>query len=111
MITLTIENGVVVELDGKRRADFDMLDTFIATYGMNLERAVEVNAMDSVRLAHMLCDINVPRHELIPLTTAMTPAKAAEVVFGGSERRREQRAGHRQRTDRFHQLERQQFGR
>ena len=78
--SITIENGVVVELDGKRRADFDMLDTFIATYGMNLERAVEVNAMDSVRLAHMLCDINVPRHELIPLTTAMTPAKAAEVV-------------------------------
>ena len=52
--SITIENGVVVELDGKRRADFDMLDTFIATYGMNLERAVEVNAMDSVRLAHML---------------------------------------------------------
>ena len=78
--SITIENGVVVELDGKRRADFDMIDTFIASYGMNLDRAVEVNAMDSVKLAHMLCDINVSRSELIPLTTAMTPAKAAEVV-------------------------------
>ncbi len=78
--SIRIEGGRVVELDGKPEAEFDMLDRFIATYGINLERAAEVNAMDSVRLAHMLCDINVPRSELIPLTTAMTPAKAAEVV-------------------------------
>lgn len=78
--SIRIENGRVVELDGKCEADFDMLDTFIATYGINLEKAEEVNATDSVRLAHMLCDINVPRSTLIPLTTAMTPAKAAEVV-------------------------------
>lgn len=78
--SIRIENGRVVELDGKAEADFDMLDTFIATYGINLERAEEVAAMDSVELAHMLCDINVPRSALVPLTTAMTPAKAAEVV-------------------------------
>jgi len=78
--SIRIENGEIVELDGRQRADFDMLDTFIASYGINLERAVEANAIDSVRLAHMLCDINIPRHELIPLTTALTPAKAAEVV-------------------------------
>ncbi|HJE50964.1 MAG TPA: propanediol/glycerol family dehydratase large subunit [Tessaracoccus flavescens] len=78
--SLRIENGRIVELDGKPEAEFDMLDSFIATYGINLEKAEEVNAMDSVELAHMLCDINVPRHVLIPLTTAMTPAKAAEVV-------------------------------
>ncbi len=78
--SIRIEGGKVVELDGKTRAEFDMLDTFIADYGINLERAVEVNTMDSVQLAHMLCDINVPRATLVPLTTAMTPAKAAEVV-------------------------------
>ncbi|QXT63263.1 propanediol/glycerol family dehydratase large subunit [Tessaracoccus palaemonis] len=78
--SIRIEDGKVVELDGKSRAEFDMLDTFIAEYGINLERAVEVNAMDSVQLAHMLCDINVPRATLVPLTTSMTPAKAAEVV-------------------------------
>ena len=78
--SIKIVGGKVVELDGKAEADFDMLDTFIATYGINLERAEEVAAMDSVVLAHMLCDINVPRSALIPLTTAMTPAKAAEVV-------------------------------
>jgi len=78
--SIKIVDGLVVELDGKPASEFDMLDTFIATYGINLERAEEVNAMDSVTLAHMLCDINVPRSTLIPLTTAMTPAKAAEVV-------------------------------
>lgn len=78
--SIRIEGGKVVELDGKTRAEFDMLDTFIADYGINLDRAAEVNAMDSVQLAHMLCDINVPRATLVPLTTAMTPAKAAEVV-------------------------------
>ncbi len=78
--SIRIEGGKVVELDGKSRAEFDMLDTFIADYGINLDRAAEVNAMDSVQLAHMLCDINVPRATLVPLTTAMTPAKAAEVV-------------------------------
>lgn len=78
--SISIVGGRVVELDGKSESEFDMIDTFIATYGINLERAEEVNAMDSVQLAHMLCDINVPRSQLIPLTTAMTPAKAAEVV-------------------------------
>jgi len=78
--SIRIEGGKVVELDGKSRAEFDMLDTFIADYGINLDKAAEVNAMDSVQLAHMLCDINVPRATLVPLTTAMTPAKAAEVV-------------------------------
>ena len=78
--SISIKDGRVVELDGKSEAQFDMLDTFIATYGINLDTAEKVNAMDSIELAHMLCDINVPRHVLIPLTTGMTPAKAAEVV-------------------------------
>ncbi|MHA6512059.1 propanediol/glycerol family dehydratase large subunit [Tessaracoccus sp. Z1128] len=78
--SIRIEGGKVVELDGKACADFDMLDTFIATYGINLERAEEAMAIDSLQFARMLCDINVPRSQIIPLTTAMTPAKATEVV-------------------------------
>ncbi|MGI5952012.1 MAG: propanediol/glycerol family dehydratase large subunit [Brooklawnia sp.] len=80
MPSIKIENGVVTELDGKPCSEFDMLDTFIATYGINLDRAAEAMAIDSLQLARMLCDINVPRAEIIPLTTAITPAKAAEVV-------------------------------
>lgn len=78
--SIRIENGTVVELDSKMCADFDMLDTFIATYGINLERAEEAMAINSLAFARMLCDINVPRSQIIPLSTAMTPAKLTEVV-------------------------------
>ncbi|MDR0550508.1 MAG: propanediol/glycerol family dehydratase large subunit [Spirochaetaceae bacterium] len=78
--SIKIRNGVVVELDGKQRADFDMIETFIANYAINLDRAEEVCAMDSQKLAKMLCDVNVKREEIIPLTTSMTPAKMCEVL-------------------------------
>ncbi len=78
--SIKIENGLVVELDGKKRADFDFIDQFIADYAIDLDRAEDVMAMDSVKLAHMLVDINVSRDTLIPLTTSMTPAKVVEVV-------------------------------
>ncbi|GMO01033.1 propanediol/glycerol family dehydratase large subunit [Parageobacillus thermoglucosidasius] len=78
--SIKIENGVVVELDGKTRDQFDFIDYFIADYGINLDKAEEVMAMDSLELARMLVDINVPREKIVPLTTAMTPAKICEVV-------------------------------
>lgn len=78
--SIKIQNGVVVELDGKKREDFDLIDTFIADHSIELERAEEVMAIPSVKLANMLCDVNVPREELVQLTISMTPAKAAEVL-------------------------------
>lgn len=78
--SIRIEGGKVCELDGKQRADFDMIDTFIADYGIKLENAEAVCKMDSLELARKLCDINVPRAEVVALTTAMTPAKITEVV-------------------------------
>lgn len=78
--SIKVENGVVTELDGKQRADFDMIDTFIADYGIRLENAEEVNATDSLELARRLVDFNVPRAEVVKFTTAMTPAKITEVV-------------------------------
>jgi propanediol dehydratase large subunit/glycerol dehydratase large subunit len=78
--SIKIENGRIVELDGKKRADFDMIDTFIANYAINLENAERVCTMDSQKLAKMFCDINVKRDEIIPLTTSMTPAKICEVL-------------------------------
>jgi propanediol dehydratase large subunit len=78
--SIKVANGEIVELDGKKKEDFDMLDSFIAKYGINIENAEEVCAMDSVKIARMLVDINITRDEVIQYTTAMTPAKAAEVV-------------------------------
>ncbi len=78
--SLVVENGVVVELDGKKRADFDMLDTFIANYAIRLEKAQEYMAMDSLKIANMLVDINVPRDVVVDITTSITPAKIVEVL-------------------------------
>ncbi|EAC5444069.1 propanediol/glycerol family dehydratase large subunit [Listeria monocytogenes] len=78
--SIKIENGKVVEMDSKKLADFDLIDHFIAKYGVDLSRAEEVMQMDSVKLANMLCDPNVPREKIVLHTTAMTPAKIVEVV-------------------------------
>jgi propanediol dehydratase large subunit len=78
--SIKIENGKVVEMDGKRKDEFDLIDHFIATYGVSLDRAQEVIGMCSQKLANMLVDPNVSRDEIVKLTTAMTPAKIVEVV-------------------------------
>ncbi|MDV7103684.1 propanediol/glycerol family dehydratase large subunit [Vibrio sp. TH_r3] len=78
--SIKIVNGEVVELDSKPKADFDLIDHFIARYGINLDNAEKVMAMDSAKLANMLCDPNVARKDIVPLTTAMTPAKIVDVM-------------------------------
>ena len=78
--SIKIEDGKIVELDGKKREEFDSIDTFIANYGINIEKTKEVMAMDSKKIANMFCDPNVSRKELVQLTTAMTPAKAVQVL-------------------------------
>ncbi|MCC5910634.1 MAG: propanediol/glycerol family dehydratase large subunit [Clostridiaceae bacterium] len=78
--SIKIEDGKIIELDGKTRDEFDMIDRFIADYAINLEKAEEVMEMDSIALAKMLVDINVDRQTIVALTTSMTPAKIVDVV-------------------------------
>jgi propanediol dehydratase large subunit/glycerol dehydratase large subunit len=78
--SLKIENGKIVELDGKKREDFDMIDLFIADHAINLDKATEAMKIDSTEMAKKIVDVNVPREEIIKLTTAMTPAKIVDVV-------------------------------
>lgn len=78
--SIKIENGKIVELDGKKREDFDMIDLFIADYAINLDKALEVMKIDSTKMAKKIVDVNIPREEIIKLTTAMTPAKMVDVV-------------------------------
>ena len=78
--SIKIVNGKVVELDGKKTEDFDFIDTFIANHAINLAFAEEAMSLDSCRLANMLCDPNCSREEVVKYTSAITPAKAAEVV-------------------------------
>lgn len=78
--SIKIENGVVVELDSRKRAEFDLLDAWIADYAIELSNAEKVMAMDSKKIAHMLVDINVPRAQMVEITKSLTPAKAVEVI-------------------------------
>lgn len=78
--SIKIENGKIVEMDGKRREDFDMIDQFIADYAIDLDVAEEAMAMDSTEIAKMLVDINVPREKVVRIAQGLTPAKITEVI-------------------------------
>ena len=78
--SIKIENGQVVELDGKSRREFDFLDQFIADYAINLEHAQRAHGMSELEIAKMLVDINVPRQEVVKITTGCTPAKIVRVL-------------------------------
>lgn len=77
---IKIENGVVTEMDGKRREDFDMIDTWIANHTIDVNVAEEAMNLDSLEIARMLVDINVPRAEIVRLSVGMTPAKYVDVL-------------------------------
>ncbi len=77
---IKIENGVVVELDGKKRDDFDLIDYFIADHSVDKTVAEEANAIDCVKFAKMLVDINVPRAEIVRLSVGLTPAKVVAIL-------------------------------
>lgn len=78
--SIVVKDGVVVELDGKRREEFDMIDEFIASYAIDVTSAEEVMAIDSLELARRLVDPNCARQEIVRLAGAMTPAKIVDVV-------------------------------
>jgi propanediol dehydratase large subunit len=77
---LVIDAGRLQSMDNVAVADFDMIDTFIATYHLDLEVAADAMALPSSEIARRLVDVNVPRHELVRLAHGLTPAKLAEVV-------------------------------
>lgn len=78
--SVKVENGRIVELDGKPRAEFDMIDRFIADYGINVAETERAMALDALTISRMLVDINISRAEIVKITTEITPAKAVEVM-------------------------------
>lgn len=78
--SIRIENGKIVELDGKERKDFDFLDQFIADYAIRIERAQESMGFSSLDIARKIVDINVSRKEVLDIVSGITPAKMAEVI-------------------------------
>lgn len=80
--SLKIEGGRVVEMDSRRRDEFDFNDTFIADHALDLSVAAEAMALDSMKFARMLVDISVGKREISRLAAGMTPAKLCEVMDG-----------------------------
>ena len=78
--SIKIDNGQVVEMDGKPRDKFDMIDYWIADHTIDTRVAEEAMSMDSEVIARMLVDINVPRSEVVRLSVGMTPAKYIDVL-------------------------------
>src|SRR6185436_3572952 len=78
--SLKIENGQVVELDGRARSDFDALDFFIADHGLDLGAAPEAMATPSLDIARKLVDIQTPRAEVLRLAGGCTPAKLVDII-------------------------------
>lgn len=78
--SVKVENGVITELDGKARADFDFLDQFIADYAIRIDRTESSMAIPSLDIARKIADINVPRSEILKIVSGITPAKMAEVI-------------------------------
>ena len=77
---LVVEDGVVARMDGRVAADFDVIDRFVVTHGLDLATASEAMALDDFVLARKLVDVDVPRSEIVRLSRGLTPAKLARVV-------------------------------
>ncbi len=78
--SIRIDNGKVVELDGVPRAKFDFIDQFIADYAIDIKAAEKAMAMGNTEIAKLLCDVNVPREEVVKITAGLTPAKIVAVL-------------------------------
>ena len=77
---LEVEGGRVVTMDGRRAEDFDIIDRFVARYGLDLDVAAEAAQLSDDELAHRLVDVDVPRADLVRLSRGLTPARLARVV-------------------------------
>jgi propanediol dehydratase large subunit len=78
--SLVVEADRVVELDGRREQDWDVLDHFVARYGLDLDVAREAAELDDVEIARRLVDVDVPRAELVRLSRGLTPARLTRVI-------------------------------
>ena len=77
---LVVEGGEVVRLDGRGRAEFDILDRFLVRHGIDLDVAAEAASLSDEEIARRLVDVHVPRSELVRLSRGLTPARLARVA-------------------------------
>ncbi|MCZ2817208.1 MULTISPECIES: propanediol/glycerol family dehydratase large subunit [unclassified Modestobacter] len=78
--SVRVEDGRIVELDGRQRADFDFMDSFIADHAIDVASAEESNALPSAEIARMLIDPRASRDDVLAVTRGLTPAKVLDVL-------------------------------
>jgi propanediol dehydratase large subunit len=78
--SVRVENGLIVEMDGTERADFDFIDQFIADKAIDVESTEASMAIPAAQIAGMLVDPGVTRDEVIAVTRGLTPAKLLAVA-------------------------------
>jgi propanediol dehydratase large subunit len=78
--SLVLDGDRVVELDGRAEAAWDVLDHFIARYGIDAPSAREASQLEDAEIARRLVDVDVPRAELVRLSAGLSPARLARVV-------------------------------
>ncbi len=78
--SIKVEDGRIVELDGKRREEFDFIDQFIADYAIDVKQTERSMAIPSLELARMIVDIHVSRGEILKVVSGITPARMTEVL-------------------------------
>lgn len=78
--SIRIAAGKVVELDGKPREQFDVVEQFIADYAIDTASAEQSMTMDSREIACRWVDFNVPRDEVIQIFRGLTPGKILDVL-------------------------------
>ncbi|WP_018637724.1 propanediol/glycerol family dehydratase large subunit [Parafrankia elaeagni] len=78
--SVRVEGGVIMEMDGRERADFDFLDQFIADHAIDVTATEKAMALDPVEIAHLLVDPKVSRREVLDVSRGLTPAALLEVV-------------------------------
>jgi propanediol dehydratase large subunit len=78
--SVRVENGLIVEMDGTARADFDFIDQFIADKAIDVATTEQSMAIPAAQIAGMLVDPGVTRDEVIAVTKGLTPAKLLAVA-------------------------------
>ena len=78
--SIKVQNGVVIEMDGKTREEFDFIDYFIADYYIDVDTANKSMEIPSLDIARMLVHIDVPREQIIDIAKGITPARITEVM-------------------------------
>ena len=77
---IVIADGKIVELDGKKREEFDFIDQFIADYAIDLTRAESSMSLSSLEIARKIVDIHVSRKEILEIISGISPAKMVEIM-------------------------------